>query len=77
MSLVIVVARAFTTSQSTAAHDILFRLIFSIVEKDTSQPLRFCHIDGDGINTFMADGYKGQALGQSISQVLILLTRVA
>ena len=77
MLLAIVVAHAFTTSQSAAAHDILFGLMFSIVEKDTSRPLRFCHIDGDGIDTFMADGHKGQALGQLIAQVFILLTTVA
>ena len=56
MSLVIIVAHAFTTSQSAAAHNILFRLIFSIVEKDTSWPLWFCHIDSNGIDTFMVDG---------------------
>ena len=75
--LAIVVAHAFTTSQSVAAHDILFGLIFSIVEKDTNRPLQFRHIDGNGIDTFMVDGHKGQALGQVISQLLVLLTIVA
>lgn len=59
----IVVARAFINSQSAAAHNILFRIIFSIVEKDAGRALRFRHIDGDGWEIVMADAHKGQALG--------------
>ncbi|KAF8583185.1 hypothetical protein K439DRAFT_1507081, partial [Ramaria rubella] len=59
----IVVARGFTTSQSAAAHHILFRRIFAIVHKDTSKVVQFRHIHGVGFDTFMADGHKGQASG--------------
>jgi len=59
----IVVARAFTTSQSADAHQILFRRIFSIAEKDTGQSFRFRHIHGEGLDTVTADGHRGQALG--------------
>ncbi|KAF8590817.1 hypothetical protein K439DRAFT_1657169 [Ramaria rubella] len=59
----IVVARAFTTSQSAAAHLILFTRIFAIVEQDTGQLVCFRHIHGEGFDSFMADGHRGQALG--------------
>jgi len=59
----IVVARAFTTSQTALAHQILFRRIFAIAENDTGKPVQFRHIHGRGFDTFMADGHKGQALG--------------
>ena len=63
--LAIVVARAFTSSQSAAAHRILFARIFAIAEADTGQSVRFRHIHGDGFDIVMADGHKGQALGMS------------
>ncbi|KAF8572617.1 hypothetical protein K439DRAFT_1665995 [Ramaria rubella] len=59
----IVVACAFTTSQSAAAHHILFHCIFAIVHKDTGKVVQFHHIHGVGFDTFMADRHKGQALG--------------
>jgi len=59
----IVVARGFTTSQSASAHKILFRCIFEIAQSDTGKPIQFRHIHGSGLDTFMADGHKGQALG--------------
>ncbi|KAF8589348.1 hypothetical protein K439DRAFT_1612787 [Ramaria rubella] len=59
----IVVARAFTTSQSAEAHRILFNRIFAIVHEDTGKTVQFRHIHGVGFNTFMADGHLGQALG--------------
>ncbi|KAF8587722.1 hypothetical protein K439DRAFT_1614148 [Ramaria rubella] len=59
----IVVARAFTTSQSAEAHHILFNRIFLIVHKDTGEIVKFCHIHGVSFETFMADGHVGQALG--------------
>ncbi|KIJ38133.1 hypothetical protein M422DRAFT_259286 [Sphaerobolus stellatus SS14] len=59
----IVVARAFTTSQSAAAHQILFRRIFEIVEADTGQQVQFRHIHGAGWDTIIADEHRGQALG--------------
>ncbi|KAF8573740.1 hypothetical protein K439DRAFT_1624842 [Ramaria rubella] len=59
----IVVARAFTTSQSPEAHHILFNRIFAIVHEDTGQTVQFRHIHGVGFDTFMADGHIGQALG--------------
>jgi hypothetical protein len=64
LSSAIVVARAFITSQSAAAHEILFTRIFAIVAEDTGQPIHFRHIHGDGFEIFMADGHKGQALGE-------------
>ncbi|KAF8574339.1 hypothetical protein K439DRAFT_1420638 [Ramaria rubella] len=59
----IVVTRAFTTSQSAAAHHILFHCIFAIVHEDTGKVVQLHHIHGVGFDTFMADGHKGQALG--------------
>jgi len=63
LSVAIVVAHAFTTSQSATAHHILFHRIFAIAEEDTGQPVCFRHIHGYGFDSFMADGHKGQALG--------------
>ncbi|KIJ53274.1 hypothetical protein M422DRAFT_242411 [Sphaerobolus stellatus SS14] len=59
----IVVSRAFITSQSALAHQILFRRIFAIASEDTGRPVQFRHIHGTGFEIFMADGHKGQALG--------------
>ncbi|KAF8833986.1 hypothetical protein BDN67DRAFT_915867, partial [Paxillus ammoniavirescens] len=59
----VVSARAFTTSQSANAHVILFRRIFDIAREDTGIPVRFFHIHGVGIETVVADGHWGQALG--------------
>lgn len=59
-----VLARAFTTSQSADAHIILFRRICSIAEQDTGIPVKFFHIHGTGIESVVADGHRGQALGK-------------
>ncbi|KAF8575834.1 hypothetical protein K439DRAFT_1623294 [Ramaria rubella] len=59
----IIIACAFTTSQSADAHHILFNRIFAIVRKDTGHTVRFCHIHGDGFDTFVANGHIGQVLG--------------
>ncbi|GJJ09188.1 hypothetical protein Clacol_003410 [Clathrus columnatus] len=59
----LVVARAFTTSQSAEAHLNLFRCIFQIVEEDTGEHIKFRHIHSNGIDTITADGHHGQALG--------------
>ncbi|KAF8583771.1 hypothetical protein K439DRAFT_1647130 [Ramaria rubella] len=61
--LAIVVACTFTTSQSADAHPILFNCIFAIVCEDTGHTVWFCHIHGDGFDTFVADGHVGQVLG--------------
>lgn len=63
----VVAARAFTTSQSAAAHLILFRRIFEIVANDTGIQVSFYHIHGIGIETVVADAHRGQALGKSFS----------
>lgn len=54
----------------------LFRLIFSVVEQDTGQTVRFRHIHGDGIDTITADGHRGQALGESVYLVTNYLTEI-
>ncbi|KAF8582842.1 hypothetical protein K439DRAFT_1350218 [Ramaria rubella] len=59
----IVVAHAFTTSQSAEAHRILFNRIFAIVHEDTGKTVQFRHIHSVGFDTFMADRHLGQALG--------------
>ena len=59
-----VLARAFTTSQSADAHVVLFRCICSIAEQDTGVPVRFLHIHGMGIESVVANGHRGQALGK-------------
>ncbi|KJA20386.1 hypothetical protein HYPSUDRAFT_1092632 [Hypholoma sublateritium FD-334 SS-4] len=59
----IVAARAFTTSQSSSEHLILFTRIFEIATEDTGQPVQFHHIHGAGFQTWIADAHKGQALG--------------
>ncbi|KAJ8468567.1 hypothetical protein ONZ45_g17202 [Pleurotus djamor] len=56
-------ARAFITSQSGDAHLILFRRIFEIARLDTNQHVLFRHIDGTGLEVWVADAHKGQALG--------------
>ena len=61
----VVAARAFITSQSAHAHLILFRRIFEIVGADVGMPVTFFHIGGVGIETVIADGHRGQALGMS------------
>ncbi|KAF8592569.1 hypothetical protein K439DRAFT_1324584 [Ramaria rubella] len=66
----IVVAHAFTTSQSAEAHHILFNRIFAIVHEDTGKTVQFQHIHGVGFNTFMADGHLGQALGEHKNEVV-------
>jgi len=57
------VAWAFTTSKSVAAHQIMFRWIFAIAEHDMDIPVHFQHIHGDGFETFMQMGTRGQVLG--------------
>ncbi|KIJ26707.1 hypothetical protein M422DRAFT_272219 [Sphaerobolus stellatus SS14] len=59
----IVVARAFTTSQTAEAHKLLFSRIFDIMEQDTGETVHFQYIHGTGYEISMADGHKGQALG--------------
>ncbi|KAG6379689.1 hypothetical protein JVT61DRAFT_10211 [Boletus reticuloceps] len=59
----IVVARAFTTSESADAHLILFTRIFEIVKHDTGLEVSFNYISGHGIQSVVADGHRGQALG--------------
>ena len=58
-----VLAHAFTTSQSADAHVILFRRIWSIAEQDTGVPVTFHHIHSVGIKSIVTDGHRGQALG--------------
>jgi len=65
-----VLACAFTTSQSADAHVILFCQIFEIAEVDTGVPVQFSHIHGIGIESIVADGHRGQALGRLFYLVL-------
>lgn len=65
--IAVVAARAFITSQSAHAHLILFRRIFEIARTDLGMPVTFFHIGGVGIETVIADGHRGQALGISFS----------
>ena len=51
-------------SQSADAHVILFHRIFEIAEVDTGVPVQFSHIHGIGIESVIADGHRGQALGR-------------
>ncbi|KAF9232965.1 hypothetical protein BU15DRAFT_90533 [Melanogaster broomeanus] len=60
----VVSTRAFITSQSADAHFILFRRIFEIAEADTGTAITFHHIDGVGFESVVADGHKGQGLGE-------------
>ena len=57
------VAWAFTTFKSVAAHHIMFHWIFAIAEHDMDIPVHFQHIHGDGFETFMQMGTRGQVLG--------------
>ncbi|KAF8955028.1 hypothetical protein BDZ97DRAFT_1634183, partial [Flammula alnicola] len=59
----VISARAFTTSQSAAAHLVLFTRIFDIAQADTGLPVQFYHIHGHRFRTWIADAHKGQALG--------------
>jgi len=57
------------------AHHIHFHQIFAIAEADTGQSVHFHHIHGNGFDTFMANGHKGQALGELISGYCMMLIR--
>lgn len=70
----VVVARAFTTSQSAEAHRFLFSHVFRIAQEDTGQSVQFRHIHGSGIDTITADGHDGQALGTLFQQFDGILT---
>lgn len=62
----VVGARAFINSPSGEAHFILLKRIFEIASSDTSMPVRFNHIHGDGFEAWIADAHKGQGLGMYI-----------
>ena len=62
--IAIVVARAFTTSESADAHLTLFTRIFEIAKHDTGLEVSFHYMSGRGIQSVVADGHRGQALGQ-------------
>ncbi|KAF8432134.1 hypothetical protein L210DRAFT_3614367 [Boletus edulis BED1] len=70
----IVSTRAFTTSQSAEAHFILFSRIFAIAKSDTGLSVKFHHIDGNGIQSVVADGHKGQGLGLGMFCVSLCAT---
>ncbi|KIJ47868.1 hypothetical protein M422DRAFT_248459 [Sphaerobolus stellatus SS14] len=59
----VVIAHAFTTSQSAKTHKVLFQRIFAIVEADTGQQVQFQHIHRTGWDTIITDEHRGQALG--------------
>ena len=59
----VVVARAFTNSQSSDAHLILFRRIYEIASQDSGSSVHLHHIHGSGNKTVVADAHRGQALG--------------
>ncbi|KAH0831831.1 hypothetical protein J3R83DRAFT_12681 [Lanmaoa asiatica] len=69
----VVVARAFTTSESADAHRILFTRIFEIAKHDTGVEVSFHYISGRGIQSIVADGHRGQALG--LGQFCVTLCR--
>jgi hypothetical protein len=62
-SSAVVSAHAFTMSQSTKAHLILFQRIFDIASADTGQSFSFHHIHGFRCEIVIADSHKGQGLG--------------
>ncbi|KIJ26347.1 hypothetical protein M422DRAFT_272586 [Sphaerobolus stellatus SS14] len=59
-AMTVVVAHAFTTSQSAKAHKVLFQRIFAIVEADTGQQVQ--HIHGTGWDTIITDEHHGLAI---------------
>ncbi|KIJ40774.1 hypothetical protein M422DRAFT_256193 [Sphaerobolus stellatus SS14] len=59
----VIVSWAFITSQSAAAHLLLFKCIFQVAEVDTGKPFRIRHIHGDGLDSVTADEHWGQAVG--------------
>ena len=61
---VMVLSYAFTTSQSADVHVVLFCCICSTVEQDTSVPVQFLHIHSMSIESVVANGHHGQALGK-------------
>ena len=60
----LVVARAFSTSESSEAHYLLFSRIFEIAQRDTGLEVTFHYISERGIQSIVADGHRGQALGR-------------
>lgn len=63
-TVAVIGVRAFTTSQSADAHFALIKRIFDIASTDTSLPVQFLHIHGEGFEAWVADAHKGQALGK-------------
>lgn len=71
--IAIVVACAFTTSESADAHFTLFTRIFEIAKHDTGLEVSFHYMSGHGIQSIVADGHRGQALGQLGLEILLTL----
>lgn len=63
-SIAIVVAQAFSTSETLEAHYLLFSRIFEIAQQDTGLEVTFHYISGRGIQSIVADGHRRQALGR-------------
>ena len=47
----------------------MFTHIFEIARDDTGLEVSFHYISGRGIQSVVADGHKGQALGKSDSEI--------
>ncbi|KZV94541.1 hypothetical protein EXIGLDRAFT_748607 [Exidia glandulosa HHB12029] len=67
----VTLCRAFITSQTAEAHQLLFREIFRIAEQDTGRSAQFRHLHGRGLEIVTADEHKGQAKGLGLFLVEI------
>jgi muramidase (phage lysozyme) len=60
----IVIARAFLTLESSESYYLLFSQIFEIAQQDTGFEVTFHYINESDIQSIVADGHRGQALGR-------------
>ena len=67
ITIALVLARVYLKQESAAAYQMIFQEMIDIAEKDVGTAVKFQHMDGAGIECFIADAHKGQALGIYLS----------
>lgn len=58
--------RVFTNQETTTGYYLLFKRVFTLVEKVTGQPVEFNSIHGNGISGIIVDMDTKQYAGRSI-----------
>jgi hypothetical protein len=70
-TLVITLMRVFTNQETTIGYYLLFKRVFTLVEKITGQPVEFNSIHGNGISGIIVDMDSKQYTGRSIFKQLL------